>query len=79
MKSAFAVPLKAYEPSPDTGSVLIVDANGDCVCMCDDVLVAKEIVRVLNTMCAACADGCSLSADALELLRQDNLKMLARK
>lgn len=77
---AFALPVKMYEPSPDTGSILIVDANEDCVCMADDAAVAAQIVRMLNALlCAACAtDGCWLALEALELLRKDQTKLDAR-
>lgn len=41
-------PVRAYPPSKDTGSILILDANNDCVCMADDVATAAEIVERIN-------------------------------
>lgn len=46
--SAIILPVKAYKPSLETGSVLVVDANEDCVCMCDDAETAAELVATLN-------------------------------
>ncbi len=41
-------PIKRYEASRDTGSILVVDANEDCVCMCDDEEMANNVVKRLN-------------------------------
>ena len=54
-------PIKRYEQSHDTGSILVVDANNDCVCMCDDVEMADSIIKRLND---------SMRADAGAFLRK---------
>ncbi len=46
------LPLCRFKPSPDTGSVVVIDANNDCVCICDDAEMADAIVTRLNATAA---------------------------
>ncbi len=43
------LPVIRLTASKDTGSILVVDINGDCVCMCDDEAMADAVVKKLNS------------------------------